>query len=508
LTPHPDVVFYANCVDFLAHFGLENSSVDYIYPSGTSPYHYFELWFGVGISRLFGLNSALSLVLLVYALGNVIIWTGLCALLSVYKSPRFLDLLVCLLLLFFSGLAFDVYTQVPFMKYIFVFVRNSLSYSKLFPLYIFTLGSILLFMNSQKKAAFLCLLCLPIASITTSIGVLSAVMVWALGVYLWKGNLPYQILGAYLVLAIGLYSYYKFFTPQINTHVTTHFADVVQKMTELGFLKTSFNVFAGATLQFLLLFCPFLFLIRRSEIRKAIQLPELHLLALTYLFSLLGWSLLHDKISSTQIFANVCVVFFNLAASFLLIRRWATWKGGWQLFPVFLVLVLGLGIYTSLKEFRFGYAQSNRYLEKVISNSQKLNPLGAFVFTEEEYNDNEFGSIANFAIRGHYLIYSKNRTFPLSISPHSFTLSHDPKLADIQKGTLENTPFWRYVENQKKEGAFRSIPESQVQFMKDFQLNYLICSKNAVLPKQIQERIESEIVDENTGERFLFLNGF
>ena len=85
LAPHGDITFYANCIDFIFNSGNENSSVNYLHPAGTSPYHYFELWLGGGISRIFSLNTALTLQLIAFSIGPFILWTGLCAMISSLK---------------------------------------------------------------------------------------------------------------------------------------------------------------------------------------------------------------------------------------------------------------------------------------------------------------------------------------------------------------------------------------------------------------------------------------
>jgi hypothetical protein len=104
------------------------------------------------------------------------------------------------------------------------------------------------------------------------------------------------------------------------------------------------------------------------------------------------------------------------------------------------------------------------------------------------------------------LIYSKKTTFPLSISPHNYILSEDKMLAAIERSSLVNTPFWKYVEEQKLNGKFESIEKSQLQFIEEFKINYLICTKDVALSDLLKQKIKKVITDNKTGERFCFLN--
>lgn len=509
LAPHGDIIFYANCTDFLVRFGNENSSLDYLYPLGASPYHYYELWFGAGISRIFSLNTILSLVLVIFSIGNLMIWIGLCSVLSHFKKINLLDTIFCFLLLFLTGLAIHLYTNISFMQYIQVFARNSLNYSKLFALYVFSIASLLLFLKNKPLQAILCLLCLPIVSISTSIGVFPAIFLWIIIHYFVEKKLYYQALLIELTISLGFFLFYTFLTPHINTHVSTNFTDVIHKLTNSSFLKTAFNICVGTTIQFALIFAPFfLFLIlnKKVKIRQLIKQPEIQILIFAYLFSLLGWSVLHDKTSSTQIFTNLSVVLLNLAATFILMICWINRNSKLRLVNlIFITSVFLIGFNNTLSEYRFEYPQKYRYIEEIISTSNKISSLGSFIFDTKDYANINFSYISNFVIQGGYLTYAKNPTFPLSLSPYSFPVSSDARLASMQKAALKNTPFWIYVEKQKEKGIVQSIPESQAQFIEEMKINYLICTKNVVLPDLLKKKVKKQIIDENTGERFLLL---
>ncbi len=508
IAPHGDIIYYANCIDFLASFGNENSSVDYMNPQGNSPYHYFELWFGVGVSRLFALNTALSLVLIIYSIGNILIWLGLCAILSSYKELKIIDIFFCLFLLTTTGLVFDLYTKVEFMKYIYVYTFNSLNYSKLYVVYIFAIASWLFFMRDKRLEAITCLIAIPIGFVTTAIGVFSGLFVWIFVEYFMRRKFHYRELLACILIALSIFIFYKFITISVNTHVNTNANDLIKKLTAISYLKTILNIGIGSTIQILLMFLPFLILLflNKSIHYKALNSSEFYLFVCIYIFSLLGWGVLHDKTSSTQVFTNITLIILNIFTSVSMLIIWQEKKSKLlYLNYMFLGIVLILSFKNSIISYRFPYPQSNKYVDTILQKSKELSQNGAFIFTKEEYLKMEFSYVANLVIKGNYLLYSQKQTFPTSLSPYNYPISKNKFVASLEVAALENTPFWMYVEKQKKEGVFKNIEESQVSFIKQYNINYLICSKNVILSEYLQKIIKNEIVDSNTRERFIQL---
>jgi hypothetical protein len=108
-------------------------------------------------------------------------------------------------------------------------------------------------------------------------------------------------------------------------------------------------------------------------------------------------------------------------------------------------------------------------------------------------------------ILGDYLLYAKNKTFPMSLSPYNIRLSEDPFTRQAQLEGMHDTPFYVFVENQKAQKRFSSIEQSQVDFIREYKINYLIVTKDVVLPETLQTLIDKVITDKLTGERFILL---
>lgn len=73
-------------------------------------------------------------------------------------------------------------------------------------------------------------------------------------------------------------------------------------------------------------------------------------------------------------------------------------------------------------------------------------------------------------------------------------------------GLIQFSVFYQFVEDQKKNNQFTSIDQSQLDFIDQFHINYLITDKDTKLSPLLQKRIKTEITDERSGERFILLN--
>lgn len=509
LTPHGDIIYYANLIDFLLRFGYENSSIDTIYPQGVSPYHYYDIWFGAGIVYLLNLNTALVLELIVYTIGPFLIWLGVISAYSHLKSIKYIDILFSFFGVIAIGIYFNCYTHIAFMNNIGVYATNSLNYNKLFPIYLFALAFLNFYFCKRYVEAIICAVCIPFVFISAAIGIFSGLFLYLL---YSKAFLKRKIILEMIILlfsALFIYLFYKL-QPAIETHVSTNFSSMFQEILKPSYLKTIVNIFGGTTIQFGLIFSAYILLYilnnKPEDIFKSYF--ELILLAvLIYVITLLAWGVLHNYTSIVQVFSNISVVVFNLLATFIVLDVVKQEKFKKPINVILMIFIVCSCIMITKNNLatRFLYSYDNKYLEEIEQSSGSLNKNGAFIYTVKDYKNSRFSYIANFAKPGSYLIYSQNKTFPLSISPFSYPLSDDDDIRERELASLKTTPFWKYVEHQKQMHTFKCIPESQAEFIKKYNINYLICTKEVVLPPQLSDKIKKEIIDMNTGERFYLL---
>lgn len=504
--PHVDYVFYTNCVNFMTHFGYENCSINYIYPEGVNPYHYYDLWLTAGISSIFNLNVLLTHLLITLPIGGILIYVGFCAILETYKKINILDLLFCLLCLTICGISFEFYKKVEFMSNIEVYSLNYLSYPKLFPLYIFTIAAILFYNFNKINSAIVCLLCMPIVFISSAIGISVAVGLYMVYDFYTKRKINIFILTNLIFICLGIFLFYKLNTPA-HSHVATNFKETLYNLIKPSFIKTMVNIFGGAFIQHVLIYSPFLFFFLFNKMKLNFHQQKLPIFFFIFinLISISAWAILNDKLTTIQIFVNFGAVSFTIVCVYSLILLWSDNSKRTFINYILLAFFFLLGIKRSILNYRHPYTVSQNYLTEILSKSDSLSLNGAFMLTKEDNKKASFGFITNFNILGNYLVYSENKTFPISLTPHNFEYSKDKHLAEIEKASIINAPFYMFVEEQKKNKIFKSIEQSQLDFINKYRINYLIVSKDVILPELLINRIKSSVVDVNTGERFYWL---
>ena len=80
-----------------------------------------------------------------------------------------------------------------------------------------------------------------------------------------------------------------------------------------------------------------------------------------------------------------------------------------------------------------------------------------------------------------------------------------PKLKWADELDRASNLFCRFVEAQKADKAFVSIGQSQVEFIQEYDLDFIIVSKNGVLREEVETIVAHKIVDAVSGERFLLV---
>lgn len=511
--PEQDYVIYSNLSNFLMETGKENTTYDYVYTAetGLSAYHYFEIWQNVGLSSIFHVNTLLCLLLVTYTSGTIIIWLGFCALFSKFQSITLFHKIACFLFLFLAGVNLKYYTQINFMENIGVFSVNAINYYKLFPIYIISLGSLLLFLKKENTYGILLLLSLPIISISTAIGVFSSVFFFLFYRYYKKGvklGLPFI---AMIILAGFILLFYSILSKGTITHVTISPTSLKNKSLEFFHLKTSINVIGATIIQLILLYSPIIFIlffIKKLNIRKLIQEHSFLLLfSFILTFSLIGWAALHTIAGSVQIFSNISIVVLNISCAVIFIFTFLS-KNKKEFFLGLTIFsfILIVNLTNTFKSINATQEYSANFLNQIYNTSPHLSPRGAFLLDKTDYKRINFSYLSGSLSVGGYLAYLPYKTFPLSISPHDFNFSNAKLLASIEKEGIISTPFYKYVELQKVKGKFKNINSSRLDFIDEYKINYLITTKNVVLDSLLLKKVKESIIDEKSGERFYLLN--
>jgi hypothetical protein len=510
----PDNAFYAHLSDFIVSVHKENASVDYIFQSesGATPYHYFEIWTTIGLANLFHLNSLLSLVLLTFSFGGMVIWTGCCSLLSFFKNRiSFGDNIICLLFLFITGISFPQLLQYHFFQDVTIFTRNFFNYPKLYPIYIFMIAALLLFLHRRESAGIIVLLGLPAASVSTGAGIWSAVFLFFLiqkFVFAEHKFPVYMIALPFMILFH--FSFYHFFGAHNTSHIPGT-GKLISDAIQYSSLHTSVNIAGKTILQYMCIYLPFLVIacmFPASLIKRIFKQHRFIVLLLAvFLCALLFWALLFMMVASKQIFTNAGSVMINMFCILLIIAGISSLN---KKIKVVTLVVFSLTMLQNLYftiPLKKGYdGPSTGYLREVYNESSHLSGLGAFMLSKDDYHNRAFSYVSNFSILGNYLSIAESKTFPVSLSTFEFEPTGKNYEQAYQKDLINSASFTEYVHREKENGNFKNVAESQSRFIDEYKINYLIVTRSVMLDSLITKKVKKEIVDEKTGERFLLLN--
>lgn len=521
--PSLDNATYAYLTKFLVETGKENATHNFLYATdtGVSAYHYFELWLNAGIFSIFHLNPLLTLLLITYSIGSILIWLGLVSFLTSININGAYYKILCLVFLITSGALFHIYSNFTFTRYLDSFSLPFLTVNKLFPIYIFLLCALLFFIRNKYYFGILSLLCLPIVTIVTAPGIFLSVMLFIFLHYIYipvnKKELQKQYLSIDLTLAFStvllslfILLFYVYLGGKTQTHYPSKLPELASGIPNIILI---FKLIVATPIQLIILYFPiiplFLFLITRVKIKDFIT-NHLFILFIPgiIIFSLICWILMSSLpgTPAVQVFSLITMSILNLSCIIIFLLFIKNSKSVFFYIGIVLIGIMLVPNYINFYKMHYGKEErySDSFLKEVQSISPALSNYGAIMLDTNTYRTNTCSYFAGYTTTGNYLLYFAD-TYPISISVHDYPFSTDKKELQEEKFGMLSSPFFQYVEKQKQKNAFKNITQSRLDFISEFKINYLILTKDVKLDSTLSLKIKSEIRDSKSGERVLFL---
>ena len=526
-----DQILYSKISKAISETGFENgfgilNHFDSSY-HGTEPYHYFELWACALVASASGLNHYLTLQLIIYPIFFFLIWLNLLALI---KAKGFwTTVIISILLLFVGGLYLPFYEHVPFLGLLRNFGLSAMSpwASKLSYFYVFILSAYHLYSNNLRSLSVLCLLGLTIASIVSlpviaiSLGVLIGYEVYS-SPSLWRKQLKDAFY--LLVTVLLIISFYAMFqrksTEWSNVGIASTMESILSNLVNMN-LVTQRNIILGGLVHLLICYLPLIpvlwLYLRVTDNRNSDQTLYFKRLGVSsILVGLLGWAFLYRDINSFQVFSVITLPLMNCAVAIGIISIlnhfeyiWSKYRTLSMISAILVVCVVGVQISNALpgKRIRSANQYSQEYLQKV-EQITRINNLqvGASVKDESllEEPHNKFNAVYPL---GEYLTLVDESIAIVNIG--DFNTPLDSTSGMNYERTLKamgSGIFYRYVvEHVGKYPSARMVDSLQATFVDRHKIQFLILSKDATLPKNLINRLETSVSDTRTGEKFILL---
>jgi hypothetical protein len=529
-----DFVYYADVSHYIKVTGEENfyasaniMSTDY---SGATPYHYFELWLNDLAARCFVSNPLSTLLLVIFPVFFVTLYAGIMAIMEIYKTVTASMMVLAFLLMFCSGVFLSAYYHHSFLYQSFAYAAIPLFYFRKLSIYMIFFVAALLALHYKKPLLFFfSLLSLPLTSSDTMFGIAGCCGSLILFNFFFKiypkqdGNKIKLLVGS-TFLFIGLF-YLMLGNKKIISGDMHDFFNVSQLLSSES-VRRYISIFAVTAVLFMVTYGPWLitlwFLKTRNKIRMDMLLPQLFITAgITIFFSLCAWALLHRSLNYYQFFKNIAVAFSNSLVIFIIIKilfedKYANRRKSFVgtaticvmlLFPLFnLKFAATSKISKAFHPLPNGY--SDAYLEKV-TNYLDAHPecnRGAAINSSEGYARlPEMPHPISNAL-GNYMSLSVNPVMATDIGVFNIHMEKFDSLTISRlKVVISQTPFSRFVEEQKHAGVFSTIEQSQADFINEKKIDFVIVAKNLIIPPAVKVVPSVQFTDEESGEQFFVL---
>ncbi|MFM7023924.1 MAG: hypothetical protein ACKOXB_13215 [Flavobacteriales bacterium] len=530
--PNKDFYFYSTIGHFMMVTGVENEVHAHTLTHDSyhvaTAYHYYELWLNNLISLLTNGISVKRLYLVTYPLITFTSAIGIISVAEFFGKIKFRNVLIGLCFLFMGGVFFQVLAD----KYAFFanlsfyddFLCN-MTPNKVGHWYSFIIAALILMCNKKWGTAMLFMLALAVAYYTAFVTMFFAAFtgIWVLRFTKQiDRKLFFQLLLTLLCFVVLFFSFYEFVNKAIihrgGTDIKSALEPLLHTNDLMAFVKSKIS-FIGVTVIYysLLYFLPVVLLLL---FRKHLQIknekfifPVFILTILIVTGGLMGWVILSDLANSEQIFIHSASITLNMSLIFLffiLIRNTNHLKSRYILYSgIFIIAFLNSGnALRRINDSRNCYhGYSEEYLGKTGAIMQSNDDLKMVAIVRAPHI---FNSLLNkhttTTLNGCYLQFFSNDVGILPIDDLDIPLTtNDPKMLLLEKNAIAMGGFFQYVRREKEKGVFVSKEQSQLTFIKENNIRYLIMEKNTVLPSSLLAIIGDRIADPKSKEVFYTL---
>jgi hypothetical protein len=158
--------------------------------------------------------------------------------------------------------------------------------------------------------------------------------------------------------------------------------------------------------------------------------------------------------------------------------------------------------YRSLSKFAY-----SAEFTKEIGSELDINDANGVFIRDRQSLFSSRGKASNLRI-GYFTHLLNNNFYLVNISDFTNTKSEGAIMKLIEQGMLNEHPFQIFIKNQKLDGTFNSIPDSQYEFIKKNKISFLVLAKGATLPSDIIPLVQKSLSDRYSGETIFFFSQF
>ncbi|MCC6584775.1 MAG: hypothetical protein IT271_13810 [Chitinophagales bacterium] len=502
--PNTDYNFYAKVSTYIWNQRTENAYINYIYrDGGLMPYHYFELWLNVGLSKVFGTNQLYQLMLSTYAICICIVWLGIMTIFNYIGRINWYTYIFAGLSLFVSGLYFSFYKDINFLSQTDLFANHMFSMPKLATVYLFlTIITLGLIKNNTKL--FITGVFFLSVTYTTMLPLLftsATLYVLCMYVILREPKILMNIL-LMVCTALLLFIFFYLFRSKNIVHAETFNKGI----NFAQHIKTMINIFGGTLIHLSVIFILHLVILSvyAKDLFKRFKY-NISFLILCVCIGLFEWGILHKMLDSVQLFYNFNVPLIIL--TFCIFLYYISQNTEKNLIKNFILIALLILVSDNLKVLACKKSlpqYDSNYVHNVLDEIKGLNPSAAFLYEKDAYNT-VFLKNPNVTVPAQFTSILDTRIHPISLSVFETPLDESSPTYITEKKMVEASIFYRYVEEKKIKHQFTTIEAAQKDFITEHNIQYIFTSRNVKLNENLQSLVKEHLKDSISGEQFYLL---
>ncbi|MCU0438586.1 MAG: hypothetical protein MUC49_11815 [Raineya sp.] len=497
---HPDYLTYGRTGYWLQHTGIEHFLANPIsYPTGVAPYHYFDNWLNVGIAAIGNINYSVSWVLITFSIITFSVWLGFCSILNYinFKKNTILPIVAFIGIGICGIYIHEVYEKVTFLKSIVNLLQNIWIYPKLSIIYLYLCATLIFFLQEKHKYAYLVLTFLTLVYTTTapsifcSLGIILCILLMQR-----KLNDFWFLLSLIIVSSCSLWGFYQIFKiPSESNAYSTGFFEK---------LKITQHIFIDKSIYILVLYAPlfiFILFFKKKALLFVKNNTYIWLVFLIPIFALGCSSIFTDNIDAHQIFENISFPILNILA-FIILAIFVENKKIWVSLLISGVIIINFSYIYTYND-TFPHLNQTSKLKELYEALKNKNHIGVSFRDVTKY-ENVLLKNTNWNMAGSYISTMFSDFFVVELNVHQTPIKANSKYHENESIIMKNAPFYKYVEEQKKKRKFISIEKSQINFIQDYKVDFIITDKEYKIPNSLNILVKYQIDFEN--DKYLFIN--
>lgn len=500
-----DHTLYASYIDRLNSIGAEGRESDFFFREPVrNIYHFGELWYTAFFTWLYKHNTLQVLYFAVFPNFLATIIVGGKALIEHYfKKDKWYQWIPPFSIIFLSGIVFYYPKSVEFFSLSWGndTILASIKYT---PLTILILWAFFYIIDKKIYNAILLMLACTLINTATLPAVFIGLSVFICSLYISQEIKTKETILAFIpLLFTGLFiANYAILIGILNkknlsfdNSFETNFS-LSDQLNNLLYYKTFFNCIIGTLIKFFLSTIPFGILFLLAGKKWILNNKYLLIFVGSFVFSTaVAYGIFHFEFDGTQFWTMVYIPMISVFLYLIIISTNAFNPSLITKVYTGILFFLLLYPYLFIKRPGLNFRQYTNSIRYITDNIPYNNTENIAVFYPKSVPVQTAGYDRN-----HYYPYSHiklyiNNYHPFCLSEFDTLLSEDPYIRSYQQKYLKRSLFYRYVERQKQQKLFSSIEQSQLDFIKEARVKYVLSQSGATLPGLILPLVEKEIKD-------------